>query len=261
MQMNDTISVKGTSVTSYNSYFCITSSFFPAIQWTLQIVKRRETLQEFWVSKVDVRKLLHSKNRRCSTEPPKRFRKSIKASKWGLKSQKKYKKIYETFKCSSRVSRGRTFSCETFFKGTPRLFFGEFLGKNFLFLCAVDRPSVSISIALWMTSVEPAVHFLSNEPRKIVVKKIFFWKQSFMCSADSAWKVVHKNVEKKSDRSQTYFSFFSRIWFSDKPHGCAQHNPSLISFDRAEIFYHRYFGVSSRGKIGRFRFWCFYADL
>jgi hypothetical protein len=32
------------------------------------------------------------------------------------KSQKKNKKIYETFKGSSRVSRGRTFFYETFFK-------------------------------------------------------------------------------------------------------------------------------------------------
>jgi hypothetical protein len=31
-------------------------------------------------------------------------------------SQKKDKKIYETFKGSSRVSRGRNFACETFFK-------------------------------------------------------------------------------------------------------------------------------------------------
>ncbi len=34
----------------------------------------------------------------------------------GPKSQKKDKKIYETFKGASRVSAGRTFSCETFFK-------------------------------------------------------------------------------------------------------------------------------------------------
>jgi hypothetical protein len=32
------------------------------------------------------------------------------------KSQKKDKKIYETFEGSSRVSAGRTFSCETFLK-------------------------------------------------------------------------------------------------------------------------------------------------
>jgi hypothetical protein len=33
----------------------------------------------------------------------------------GSKVSKKDKKIYETFKGSSRVSAGRTFSCETFF--------------------------------------------------------------------------------------------------------------------------------------------------
>ena len=36
----------------------VSPPLFPAIQWTLQIVKHRGTLQEFWVSKVNIRELL-----------------------------------------------------------------------------------------------------------------------------------------------------------------------------------------------------------
>jgi hypothetical protein len=58
---------------------------------------------------------IHCKKKRCFTEPPKKVREMSKSIQIRPKSQKKNKKIYETFKGSSRVSRGRTFSYETFF--------------------------------------------------------------------------------------------------------------------------------------------------
>jgi hypothetical protein len=52
------------------------------------------------------------KKKNCLTEPPKKV---PAISKRSPQSQKTDKKIYGTFKGSSRVSRGRTFSYETFF--------------------------------------------------------------------------------------------------------------------------------------------------
>ncbi len=43
-------------------------------------------------------------------------------------------------------------------------------------------------------------------------------------------------LKKKSDCSQTYFSFFSKTGFSSKSHDCATDNFPLNSSDRAEIF-------------------------
>jgi DNA helicase MCM8 len=56
----------------------------------------------------------HCKKKRCFTEPSKKVSEISKSLQRGPKSQKTDKKIYETFKGSSRVSRGRTFSYETF---------------------------------------------------------------------------------------------------------------------------------------------------
>jgi hypothetical protein len=60
--------------------------------------------------------VMHCKKKRCFTEPPKKVPEISKSVQRGPQSQKTDKKIYETFKGSSRVSRGRTFSYETFFK-------------------------------------------------------------------------------------------------------------------------------------------------
>jgi len=49
--------------------------------------------------------------KRCFTEPLKKVPEVSKSLQRGPKSQKTDKKIYETFKGSFRVSRGRTFSC------------------------------------------------------------------------------------------------------------------------------------------------------
>jgi hypothetical protein len=48
--------------------------------------------------------------------PQKKVPEISKSIQRGLQSQKTDKKIYEIFKGSSRVSRGRTFSYETFFQ-------------------------------------------------------------------------------------------------------------------------------------------------
>jgi hypothetical protein len=54
------------------------------------------------------------KKKRCFTEPPKKVPEMSKSIQIRSKSQKMDKKIYETFKGSSGVSRGRTFSYEIF---------------------------------------------------------------------------------------------------------------------------------------------------
>jgi hypothetical protein len=55
---------------------------------------------------------LHCKKRGVLPNPQNRFRRFLKASKEAQSLKKRIKKIYETFKGSSCVSRGRTFSYE-----------------------------------------------------------------------------------------------------------------------------------------------------
>ncbi len=59
---------------------------------------------------------VHCKKKICSTEPSKKVPAISKSVRRGPEFQKRDKKIYETFKGSSRLSRERTFSYETIFK-------------------------------------------------------------------------------------------------------------------------------------------------
>jgi hypothetical protein len=59
--------------------------------------------------------MIDCKKKIYSTEPLKKVPEISKSFQRGPKSQKTDKKIYETFRGSSRVSRGRTFSYEIFF--------------------------------------------------------------------------------------------------------------------------------------------------
>lgn len=60
--------------------------------------------------------LLHTLfKRRSFIEPPKKASEMSKSVHGRRKFLKKDKNIYKIFKCSFRVSAGRTFSCKTFF--------------------------------------------------------------------------------------------------------------------------------------------------
>jgi len=60
--------------------------------------------EESWI-----RLFVHSKKNKCFTEPPKKVPEMSKSVQRRRKSQKKDKNIYETFKDSSGVPRGRIF--------------------------------------------------------------------------------------------------------------------------------------------------------
>ncbi len=59
---------------------------------------------------------MHSKKNRFFTEPPKKVPEMSKSAQMRPKSQKKDKKIYETFKGYSPGHKLETFKYETFFK-------------------------------------------------------------------------------------------------------------------------------------------------
>ncbi len=72
-------------------------------------------LNDKWIKEALFYNEEHCKKKRYFTEPPENVPKISKSVQRGSQSEKRIKKIYETFKGSARVSRGRTFSYETFF--------------------------------------------------------------------------------------------------------------------------------------------------
>jgi hypothetical protein len=93
------------------------------IIWTIKIASKcmatQHTIHTYSTPNMNFLTIFRYKftvKNRCFTELPKKVPEISKSIRRGPQSQKTDKKIYETFKGSSRVPRGRTLSYETFFQ-------------------------------------------------------------------------------------------------------------------------------------------------
>ena len=140
-------------------------------------------------------------------------------------------------------------------------------------MCSKDRLDIHLSICAWMSSIRFAVNFLFDFYEKVSFKKLSKF-QSDEKAKEYDHHIRHKKLSIKSLKNQLstflgekihcskLFCVFLKTSFSCKAPNCATYNLPRFNFVRSSWnFYHRYFEVSSRGRIGRFDFWRSHPDL
>ena len=150
-------------------------------------------------------------------------------------------------------------------KGTPPSFFEKFeIFFLFLFMYAIDRLSIDLSIYAWMSSIPYAVNFLFDFYENLLLQNL----SKFHCLIEGCHnRLLIESLKNEvstllcNDKLFKIFLSFSQNQFFGQGAELWHVRPPFNFVRSSWNFYHRYFEVFPRGRIGRFHFWRSHPDL